>query len=132
MPTFPATPTSNSYAFDHLAFDWAFSVMDVVPTFNKIAMQRGFKKIARGQAITIHAYIEDIMTTPGLRFPMDPTSLPTVTLYNPDGTLYLAESNMTKVSIGVYEYRLQTTVNDQVGLYSAKFKAVNGTMTGRL
>jgi len=130
MPSFAANPTSPSYAFDFNVFDWSFMVMDIIPTFVKIIMEREFQLVEAGQAVTLLASIQDIMTTVGERFNFDPGTTPQIEIYNPNGTTKVAFANMNFVSTGLYNYQHQTLVTDQIGLYTARFKAVNGTMTG--
>lgn len=130
MPVFAATPTSNSYAFQSDTFTWGFMVMDVVPTFNKIIMEREFQIVEAGQAVTLVCHIQDIMTTIGERFDFNPSTTPQIEIYNPDGTTKVAFANMNAVSTGFFNYQHQTLAADQKGVYTARFKAVNGTMTG--
>ena len=131
MPSFATQPpTAPTYAFDFNAFDWSFLVMDIVPTFNKIIMEREFQLVEAGQAVTLLCNIQDIMTTPGQRFNFNPGTTPQIEIYNPDGTTKVTFANMNFISAGFYNYQHQTLVNDQKGIYLARFKAINGTMTG--
>jgi len=130
MPSFANDPTSVQVAFDWNVFDMGFSVMDVVPIFNKIIMEREFQVVEAGQAVTLLASIQDIMTTPGQRFQFNPGTTPQIEIQNPDGTVKVAFANMNFVSTGLYNYQHQTISTDQKGIYTARFKAVNGTMTG--
>ena len=130
MPTFASNPTSNSVAFDWLAFDWSFAIMDVIPTFDKIAMLRHFQLVEEGQFVGIFCYIVDIMTTPGSVYNFNPQTTPQVELYTPDGAMLVSFTNMSNISTGVYKYLHQTLLGQQKGLYTGRFKAINGTMTG--
>ena len=131
MPSFATQPpTAPSYAFQYDAFDWSFMVMDIVPTFNKVIVEREFQAVEAGQAITLVINIQDIMTTLGQRFNFNPGTTPQVEIYNPDGTTKVAFANMNFVLTGIYNYQHQTVSSDQKGDYLARFKAVNGTMTG--
>ncbi len=124
-------PPSTYIAFDPNVFDWSFSIMSIIPTFNKVVMEREFQKVEFGQAVNILCSIQDIITTPGQRFQFNPSTIPQVQLYNPDNTIKFAWSNMTFVSTGIYVYQHQTLTTDPIGIYTAQFMAVDGTMTGR-
>jgi hypothetical protein len=130
MPTFADDPTSAYLAYDWEAFDWSFEVMDIVPTFDEVIVYREFAVVAVGQAVTVVAHIQDIMTTLGQRYNFDPDTTPQITIYNPDGSVAVATTDMNFVAVGYYNYQHQTLVTDQLGVYTAVFKAVNGTMTG--
>ena len=130
MPFFATQPpTSPTYAFQYDAFDWSFMIMDIVPTFNKIIMEREFLLVEAGQAVTLLCNIQDVITTPGQRFNFNPGTTPQLEIYNPDGTTKVTFANMNFVSAGFYNYQHQTISTDQKGIYTARFKAVNGTMT---
>ena len=130
MPSFASNPTSPSVTYDWNVFDWSFSVMDVIPTFEMVIMEREFQLVEAGQAVTLLCSIQDIMTTPGQRFQFNPGTTPQIEIYNPGGTTKVVFTNMNFVSTGVYNYQHQTLAADEKGVYTARFKAVNGTMTG--
>lgn len=129
MPSFASNPTTS--VFDWNVFEWGFHVMDVIPNFTRLIVQREFKRVLAGQAVTIECYIEDLMTTPGERFPFNPATTPQIKIYKPDDTVALAYTNMNFSGVtGNYNYQHQILSADQKGFYKAQFKAVNGTMTG--
>lgn len=130
MPVFANDPTSPYVVFDWNTFDWGFSVADIIPVFNKIIMERGFQLVEAGQAVTLLASIQDIMTTPGEKYQYNPSTTPQVQIFNPDGTEKVAFTNMNFIATGLYNYQHQTLVSDQKGVYTARFKAITGTMTG--
>jgi hypothetical protein len=104
--------------------------MDIIPAFDKIIIERNFQKIALGQAVSLICSIQDITTTPGQHFQFDPSVTPQIEIFNPDNTIKVGFSNMTFISTGVYGYEHQTLYSDQIGMYTARFKAVDGTKTG--
>lgn len=130
MTIFATQPTSPYYAFHDEVFDWSFEIMDIVPTFDRVLMEREFQLVRAGQAVTVIASIKDIMTTPGQRYQFNPGTTPQIQLYNPDGTVKVAWVNMVFIATGLYNYQHQTTTSDQLGNYTAQFRATNGTMTG--
>jgi hypothetical protein len=132
MPEFDNNPTSDYVVFDPGVFEWGFIVMDIIPDFTRIIVSREHRKVEAGQAVIIECQIEDVMTTPGQRFPFNPDTTPQVKLYKPDGTLYQDWTNMNFSGVtGYYNYQKQTATNADKGKYSGQFKAVNGTMTGQ-
>lgn len=150
MPFFDTLPLTNVY--DSNVFDWSHHIMDIVPTFNKVIMEREFQLVKLGQAVTLLCNVQDIMTTPGQRFQFDPDNRPEIQVYNPDDTIRVAWATMNFVATGQYNYQLQTlgpgytvvfdelvfdedvfateTVLDVVGVYTAHFRAQHGTMKG--
>lgn len=126
----PLPILSDYVAFDSNVFDWSSSIMNIIPTFNKIIMEREFQRVEAGQAVAILCSIQDIMTTPGQRFQFDPTITPQIIIYNPDNSIRVGWTNMTFVSTGVYIYQYQTLPTDSLGIYTAQFQAIDGSMTG--
>ncbi len=131
MPNnFANNPTSASVGFDWNSFSWGFAIMDVIPTVNKAIMEREFQKVEAGQAVALIINLQDIMTSPGQRFNFDVTTQPQIEIYNPDNTTKVAFVNMNHIGqVGYYNYQHQTLTTDFTGIYTARFKSVNGTMT---
>lgn len=127
-PVFATDPLTA--VFDWNVFDWSFHIMDAIPTVNKVIVERGFRKVEQGQAVHVVVNIQDIMTTPGARYDFNPGTTPQIEIYNPDRTVKVALSNMVYLArTGHYGYQHQTDADDQVGIYTGRVKAVNGSMT---
>jgi len=130
MPAFAVPPSSLYAAFDPVAFDFAFAIFDAIPVFNKTIIPRGMQKVEAGQAIAIMVQVQTVMSLIGERFNFNPDHNPDVQLYNPDGTVKVAWSSMNYIgNVGYYIYQHQTIQADQVGSYSGRFRATNGSMT---
>lgn len=157
MPnTFTNNPTSISVGFDWNSFSWGFAMMDAIPTVNKTIIEREFQRVEIGQAIALIINLQNIMTSPGQRFNFDVFTPPQVEIYNPDNTVKVPFADMNHIGqVGYYNYQHQTTLGgtfgggfdplsfdplsfatttfiiaaDQTGIYTARFQAVNGTMT---
>lgn len=130
MPSFASDPSSDYVVFDYNVFDWSMAIMDVIPTLNKVIMEREFYIVEQGQAVNIVINIQDIMSTVGARYNFDPDTTPQIEIYNPDGSVAVVLTNMNFLSItGMYGYQHQTDDESQQGAYTARFTAVNGTMT---
>ena len=128
--TYDAPVISDYIVFDPNVFDWSFAIMSIIPTFNKIIMEREFQRVEAGQAVALICSIQDIITTPGQRFQFNPSLTPQVIIHNPDNTVKVGTTNMVFVSTGVYIYQHQTLSTDMIGFYTARFSAVDGSMTG--
>lgn len=115
-------------AFQLNAFQWSFQVADVIPAFIEIIVPREFQRIQLGQDCFVTVKIADIYTTLGIRELFNPASTPQIQIYNPDGTIKTAFTNMTFISTGTYGYQHTTSASDQSGEYTAQFRATNGTV----
>lgn len=130
MPSFAVDPTSPYVVFDWLVFDWGFSVADIIPTLDRAIVAPEFAKVEAGQAVAIVINIKDIMTTVGERFDFNPATTPQIEIYDPVSTIKVTFTNMNFVGVtGYYNYQHQTLLADVKGPYTARFKAINGTMT---
>lgn len=130
MPVFATDPTSPYVVFDWLVFDWGFSVADIIPTLDRAIVEREFKRVEAGQAVAIIIDIKDIMTTVGERFDFNPATTPQIEIYDTVGVIKVAFTNMNFMgATGYYIYQHQTLSADVKGVYTARFKAINGTMT---
>lgn len=93
-----------------------------------IEVQTAMQTSAPGTGVYIQIHIKDANQTTEQLFNPD-TSI-TITIYNPSGVAVVTDGAMTNESLGTYGYNYQTTTGSPVGLYTAKFKAVNGSVTG--
>lgn len=119
-----------TFPYDPLVFAWGFDVADEIPVFNQVLIQREFKKVEAGQAVAFQVNIQDLTTSLGQRFNFDPATTPQVEIYNPNGSTKVAFTNMSFFGLtGYYTYQHQTLINDAIGIYTARFKAINGSMT---
>lgn len=113
--------------FDPVVFDpGIFDATDPIPTLLKVRVYPRHRMVKGGQGVTIVIYIVNVDTTPGRVFTLDPSVLPQIALYGPDGSVVQAATDMVSVSPGEYRYQRDTSVNDTSGPYSAVFTASNG------
>src|SRR5437762_14180355 len=122
-----AAPTTA--AFDKGAFSSAFFSTDVTPVFGLIRVDKEYRRVKAGSSVTVTVYLDDVETTPGRRFAFNAVNAPQIQVYNPDGTIKQAYTDMFNVELGVYEYQHVSLTGDSIGAYSASFKAVNGGET---
>lgn len=57
---------------------------------------------------------------------VDPTSIPLITIINPEGTEIVTEANETFEAVGTYFYPLVTTDSFVKGRYQIKHKVTDG------
>ena len=62
----------------------------------------------------------------------DPSSIPLITITDPDGTVIQNEQDMTFSAVGRYYYLLQTDSDNVLGRYEVKYKVVDGVLTSIL
>lgn len=82
------------------------------------------KKYNRGTTIHLTAEIKDVDGNY-----VDPDTSVKVSLIDPTGATELAETSMTKDSVGHYSYDWQSASNDPLGLYSQVTVSVDGGKT---
>jgi hypothetical protein len=112
---------------DKNVFDFGFHSVDTLPTVWKISVAREFQQIQAGQTIGITVHIMDTTTTYGRRYPFNPGEPPTMTLYDPEGTVIIGSPfSMSQLDTGVYTYIYPSQETDPLGLYTAQFHASNG------
>jgi hypothetical protein len=126
MPSFHTNPLTA--VFDWNVFDFAFDIYDETPFFNKIVVARAYRQVQRGQAISLYANVQYNSLYQNRDF--DLATPPQIQIYNPDDTILLAFFDMNFAgTAGHYNYQHQVEASDQLGIYTAQFMAVNGTMT---
>lgn len=118
-------PVFDSVVFDSSIFDALFGV----PALFKVTLEREYKKITPGQAVSFSIKITDDSSTPGHKTLFNTATMPQVQIYNPDHSIKVAFTNMINSGVGVYRYDYQTLINDAKGTYTAAFKAINGDKT---
>lgn len=128
MASFAADPVNPP--FDYNVFDWTFLMADIIPIFENIDVYPINRIIEQGQAVVVVCRILDTMTTPGAKLLFDPGTTPQIQIFNPDDTTKVALTDMNFVSTGLYNFQHQTLTSDTIGVYTALFTAVDGTMTG--
>ncbi len=106
-------------------------VASIIPVITAVPMARESKAVSVGQTVTIGVEIKD-SGTPGLLTLLDPTEIPTVTIFNPAGTAIVTDGVMSSISTGKYAYYHQTLPADAVGQYTATFNAINVNEAARL
>lgn len=118
-------------AFQSDAFQpYAFQAFDAIPTVTDVVIPREFREIQRGQDIFVTIKIADVYSVEGDRVLFDPNTLPSIQIYNPDGTIRTAYTAMIFLSLGTYGYQFDSLVTDQQGLYTGQFQITNGGATG--
>jgi len=100
---------------------------DVTLVFDAVIVDRYFRKIAVGQAVTLLAQVKDISSSPGQRVNFDPVSIPQVAIHNPDGSIKVDFAQCNFVNTGLYNYQHQTLLSDQLGMYTACFRLLNNS-----
>ena len=83
---------------------------------------REHRQVVQGQTVTIYAKIANVSLTSVL---YNPVYTPLITVYAPDGTILVNDVNMINVSVGVWSYTYQTTVDSTLGLYRVSVKAID-------
>src|SRR4029450_3669075 len=91
-------PSFDPNCFDVVCFDAAFSV----PYMQKAVIGRGFRRLRAGSAIPIVLYIQQMDSSPGRLFSLNPT-LVQVHLFLPTGAQGSVTTMMNK-GVGVYEH----------------------------
>jgi hypothetical protein len=146
-------PGFDPNCFDTGAFDAAFTV----PYMQKAVIGRGFRRLKAGSARPILLYIQQMDSTPGRLFSMNPQVVQ-VQIFLPQGIesgvtiqygfdprvfdpgvfstgsafypgLRVIYTDMVNKGIGIYEYIHQSLPTDFLGKYTGNFKMVNGDKT---
>jgi hypothetical protein len=146
-------PSFDPNCFDVVCFEGTFSV----PYMQKAVIGRGFRRLKAGSAIPIVLYVQQMDSSPGRLFSMDP-ELVQVQIFLPTGAeggvsiqygfssaafdanafsagtvfypgLRVIYTNMQNKGVGIYEYIHQSLPTDVLGWYTGNFKMVNGDRT---
>src|SRR4030095_5690879 len=146
-------PSFDPNCFDTACFDAAFTV----PYMQKAVIGRGFRRLKAGSAIPIVLYIQEMDSSPGRLFSMNPQTVQ-VQIFLPAGVdsgvthqygfdpaafdanafrtgtvsyqgLRVLYTHMQNKGVGVYEYIHQSLPTDFLGKYTGNFKMVNGDKT---
>jgi hypothetical protein len=146
-------PGFDPNCFDTACFDAAFSV----PYMQKALIGRGFRRLRAGSAIPIVLYIQQMDSSPGRLFSMNPQTVQ-LQIFLPQGVsggvtiqyafdpqvfdpnvfstgsvffpgLRLLYTDMSNRGVGVYEYIHQSLTTDVLGKYTGNFKMINGDKT---
>lgn len=114
---------------DPIVFDTTFDVISPVPTLLKVSVEPEHGKVVGGQTIGITISIVNLTTTPGHRFLFNPSGIPKISIYRPDGVMLLTNIDMVYYSVGVFTYHHNVSVGHPVGEYTADFSCVSGDKT---
>lgn len=115
-------PTFDPNVFDQGVFDSIFAI----PLLYKVYLSRESRVVSLGESVNFTIHLMQNMTTFGRRFDIIPDTSVEVELSNPDKTVNTAFADMEHLTDGKYFYVHDVGISDQVGAYSARFKAVNG------
>lgn len=146
-------PGFDPNCFDIACFDAAFSV----PYMQKAVIGRGFRRLRAGSAIPIVLYVQEMDSSPGRLFSLNPELVQLqillphgveggvtiqygfdLSVFDPNafsgGTVFypglrIIYTNMTNKGLGIYEYIHQSLPTDFLGKYTGNFKMVNGDKT---
>lgn len=146
-------PGFDPNCFDPVCFEGTFSV----PYMQKAVIGRGFRRLKAGSAIPIILYVQQMDSSPGRLFSMNP-ELVQLQIFLPQGVeggvsiqygfdpqafdtnalsggtvfypgLRVVYTNMMNKGVGIYEYIHQSLPTDFLGKYTGNFKMVNGDRT---
>lgn len=96
---------------------------------SQLAVPRYHRQIPQGQTVLIITEVRDVALTSVL---LDPTSVPVISVFDPDDIALATDVPMMQISTGKYSYAFQTTTDHDVGPYTATVTVVNGIEVARV
>lgn len=105
------------------------TVNSMTVAISQLAVPRYHRQIPQGQSVFIIAEVRDVALVSTL---LDPTSVPVVSIFDPDEVALVTDVPMVQISTGKYGYVFQTTTDHDAGVYTATVTVVNGAEVARV
>lgn len=82
----------------------------------------------RGEVIRCVLDIKTISLYGAVGSNVNPSSVPVITITDPNGTVLVNEASMTAFSTGLYYYNHASLVTHEYGKYQIKYKVTDGSL----
>jgi len=102
-----------------------------VPIITAGIIDRNNKIVSAGQTVLVGIEVKKNDFVTGRQL-LDPTEVPTATIYNPSGTALVTDQVMTKQDTGVYAYSHLTVPGQTLGMHTGSFNVVHNDVSAIL
>src|SRR5947207_5477959 len=95
----------------------------------QLRVPREHRLITQGQSVEIIVDVADVGLTSIL---LDSSSVPVISLYDPNGNSLASDAAMLQLSKGIYSYTYQTSALNALGIYTATLTVVDSSGVARV